>query len=138
MDNASKPLAAHRWVRTPAIAVRLTADRLEHRRRRRTALLLTAAVCGHQALLVADMMARVTSDSDDLRKSAAWLFFLLGVTSILAGMLLWWAWRRVVEVRPVVLPIDATVAEAVGVSELESAPRPHLGLSGQVELPRRW
>lgn len=138
MDDASKPLAAHHWARTPAVAVRLTADREEHRKRRRTARLLTVAVCGHQTLLVADMVARATSDSDDLRRSAAFVFFLLGVTSILLGMLLWWAWRRVADVRPVVLHLDATVAEAVGIPELESQPRPHLGLSGQVEPPRRW
>ncbi|GCD21898.1 hypothetical protein ACFO3K_02130 [Cellulomonas algicola] len=138
MDEASKPLAAHHWVRTPAIAARLTADREEHRKRRRTAWLVTVAVCGHQALLVGDMVVRATSDSEELRKSAAFVFFLLGVTSILFGLLVWWAWRRVVEVRPVVLPLDATVAEAVGIPELESTPRPHLSLTGQVELPRRW
>lgn len=138
MDEASRPLAAHGWARTPAVALRLTADRVRYRRRRWAARLLTAAVVVHQTVLVVQVVARATDPAPDVRATAAWGLYLLGVSSLLAGPLLWWAWRRVAEVRPVVLPLDVSAAAAVGVPELESEPGPHLGLSGVVEPPRRW
>ena len=92
----------------------------------------------HQTVLVVETAVRAADPAPDVRATAAWGLYLHGVSSLLAGLLLWWAWRRVAEVRPVVLPLDVSVADAVGIPELESEPRPHLGLSGRVDAPRRW
>ena len=138
MDDASRPLAAHLWDHTPAVALSLVADRLAYRRKRWTARLVTAAVLAHQGALVVDVVHRALSDDPRTRASAAFGLFLLGVTSIGLGLLVVSLWRRSAAARPVVVPIDASIAEAVRIPELDAAPRDHLGLHGHVEPPQRW
>lgn len=138
MDDASRPLAVHGWDRVPAVATALTADRRRYLARRRVARVLTLAVVVHQGVLLADVVARGGAAEPTRHASAALGLVVLVVTSVALAALLWWAWQRVAAVRPVVLPLDATVGEAVGIPELDPSARAHLSLTGQVDVPRRW
>ena len=63
---------------------------------------------------------------------------------LLAGVLVvsWYVlgrlWRRSYQARPVTLSTDPTPGEIYGMPELDEAPKPHRGLSGEEIPPTRW
>ncbi len=113
-------------------------DRLGYLRLRWRARVVTVVVAVPFGLMLAELVVRARSDDPFLHKSAAWVFFQLGLYSIVGALVLWFTWRRSFHARPVVLRHDAGPGETMGVPELDEPPRPHVGLSGQVEPPSRW
>jgi len=116
----------------------LPVDRVEYRRLLWRSLVGTAVLAVPLVLGVTQIVTLVASDDGDTRP-AAFVFLFLSLYTIAA---VWWAvrlWRRSFAARPVVLAVDATYAEQVGVPGLDDpAPARHRSLSGEQELPPRW
>lgn len=98
-----------------------------YRRRRRTAVVVTLVVIA----VVADFAVsagRVLHEGGDTRFGI--VPYLQGVVSAAGGgVLLVFLWRRAREARR---------AAALDLAVPEPEPRPHIGLSGEVEPPTRW
>lgn len=116
----------------------LPVDRVVARRRLITAWVVTLVVAVELAGRVAFLRPYARSDDSYTHATAAWIFFWLGLETIVLVTVVVWQWRRWLAVRPVVLPVNASRAVAAGVPELDEPSGPHLGLSGQVDPPTRW
>lgn len=112
-------------------------DRDAYRRLRWQARWLTTAAAIPFVLMLVNLVgfARMSGDA---HKVAAWWFFQLGLYTIVATMVVWWAWRRSWNARPVVLKHDAGPGTTIGVPELDAPPRDHLSIRGDQPPPRRW
>ncbi|MBU4216154.1 MAG: hypothetical protein KJ792_16070 [Actinobacteria bacterium] len=66
------------------------------------------------------------------------LFVSLSLYVIVAGWGVVTAWRTSYRARPHVLRDDDLPGARIGVPELDEAPRPHLGLHGDIDPPARW
>jgi hypothetical protein len=116
----------------------LPVDRLAYRRALRTSRLVTAALTLPAVWLVLEVVARHRATEPQTRASAGFAFFVLGVHVLVSLLVLVPVWRRSYRLRPVVLPVDATHGQQVGVPELDETSGPHVGLTGQVPPPTRW
>lgn len=65
-------------------------------------------------------------------------FLMLCVVGVLAWVVLGRLWRRVGDLRPVVLPVDAGAGALQGAPERDAADGHHQSLSGEVAPPTRW
>ena len=116
----------------------LPVDRLEYRRLLWRSRMVTAVLSAPFVVGVLQIVALAGSDGDS-RRSAALVFLFLGLYTIVAGWALFRVWRRSFAARPVVLAVDATHAEQIGVPGLDDLPPGrHRSLSGEQELPQRW
>ena len=114
-------------------------DRVVYARLLRRSRWLTAAASVPFAVLATELVSRALSDDPSTHASAAFVFFQLGLYSILAGVALWFTWRRSFRARPVVLAHDAQPGTVMGVPELDAPAGRHSTLSGNAEPPpRRW
>lgn len=89
-------------------------------------------------VVVVDLVARATSDSDDVRKSAAWAFFQGGLLVVVLAPVLWFQWRRSFRARPRRLHVDDGEGALTGVPELDVVARDHPQFGPGASTPRRW
>lgn len=115
----------------------LPVDRIAYRRALRTSRLVTAALAAPVPWLMVELLTRAGGEGQT-RASAGMVFFILAVHLVIATAVLVPVWRRSYRLRPVVLHVDASHAERIGVPELDEPAGPHRGLSGQVPPPTRW
>lgn len=116
----------------------LPTDQVEYRRRRRRAWVWTVAgglVLSNFALSV---LHYALSDAPQEQVTGAYAFFLGALVLIVVGAGLTAVWRHAWRARPHQVPEGAAPGMAAGVFELDLPPEDHIGLSGQVDPPRRW
>ncbi|KQR16213.1 hypothetical protein ASF78_01990 [Cellulomonas sp. Leaf334] len=65
-------------------------------------------------------------------------FLALCTVAVLGWIVLGRLWRRVGDLRPVVLPVDAGAGALQGAPERDAADGHHRSLSGELEPPTRW
>ena len=115
----------------------LPTDFAEYRRRRRLARLASLVL----ALVLGRLLWAlvVLASRDDPTRALAMVPYvpIVGLGA-LGGVVLGRLWRWSFAARPVVQSLDPTPGEVYGIPELDEPPRRHVGLSGDVQAPRRW
>lgn len=111
-------------------------DRVPYLRARRIARAATAAFAVLAAVLARAVL--VLADAGGISPVAVLPFLALCVVCIAAWFVLGRLWRRVGDLRPVVLPVDAGSGALQGSPERDAADGHHRSLSGEVEPPTRW
>jgi hypothetical protein len=106
---------------------------LRARRIARTATVGFAVLAAGQARLLA-----LLASSGGTSPVAVLPFLGLCVVILLAWFVLGRLWRRVGDLRPVILPVEAGAGALRGAPEQDAAEGRHLSLSGDVEPPTRW
>jgi len=113
-------------------------DPHEYHRLRWRARAWTAGFGTVVVLMVADVAQRAGSGDEQVRRSAAWIAFQLGLVLVPAACVLWFQWRRSYRARPHRLHTDQSDWAWRGVPEMDAPPREHLTLHGDGVLPPRW
>lgn len=111
-------------------------DRVPYLRARwiaRAATLGFAVAAGIQARLIA-----ILASAGAASPIALLPFLGLCVVCVLAWFVLGRLWRRVGDLRPVVLPVGAGTGALQGSPERDAGEGHHRSLSGEVEPPTRW
>lgn len=114
----------------------LPTDPVEYRRRRWVARIATTLIAVPAALCVLAMTLILVRGGDTRAGMIVYVEFI--VLCALGWFVLVPLWRRARAARPVTLRADAGWGERRGVPELDAPPRPHRGLSGEEEPPKRW
>ncbi|KRD45085.1 hypothetical protein ASE38_13920 [Cellulomonas sp. Root930] len=115
---------------------RTAVDRVPFLRARRVA---RAASVGF--LLLAGFLARsiaVLTGLEGVSPVAILPFLALCVVCVVAWFVLGRLWRRVGDLRPATLPVDAGDGALQGAPERDGPEGGHLSLRGEVDPPRRW
>ncbi|NTW40449.1 MAG: hypothetical protein HGA44_11285 [Cellulomonadaceae bacterium] len=102
-------------------------------RRARVATLLLGLVVAWNVLV----MAALLRGGGDTRLAIV-PYFGLVLTAVLAWFVVRPLWLASLRARPYVQSLDPTAGEVYGIPELDDAPTPHRGLSGEVPPPTRW
>ncbi|GAA3821437.1 hypothetical protein [Cellulomonas soli] len=116
----------------------LPTDRGEYRRRRRHAWVWTVAGILVLSDFAVTLLHYALADDPQERVTGAFAFFLCALVLIVVGTGLAAVWRHTWRARPHQVPEGAAPGMAAGVFELDLPPEDHIGLSGQVDPPRRW
>lgn len=111
-------------------------DRVPFVHARRRAGAASFAVVVLAALLVRKTV--LLAAQDGARPFAAIPFLALGVLCVLGWLVLGRLWRRVADLRPLTLPVDAGLGALRGAPQDDPAPGRHLTLGGEIEGPTRW
>ncbi|WP_449385174.1 hypothetical protein [Cellulomonas soli] len=116
----------------------LPTDPVEYQRRRRRAWVWTVLGTLVLSNFAVSLLHYALSDDPQERLAGAFAFFLCALVLIVVAAGLTVVWRHAWRARPHRLPEGAAPGMAAGVFELDLPPEDHIGLSGEVEPPRRW
>jgi hypothetical protein len=111
-------------------------DRVPFVQARRRALAATAGVVLLAALLVRRTVVLAAGGGDT--RFAVIPFLAVGALCVGAWFVLGRMWRRIADLRPLTLPVDAGLGALRGAPEDDPAPGRHLTLGGEIEGPTRW